>query len=93
MSIILERKDRDKLGERHDQFLRGEITSFVTVCVFADGTTEVDFDLVDAQHEAVLNKMGGGLDSAFRHLVELARERRMKADFMKRIKPAAQQPN
>jgi hypothetical protein len=87
--IILDRKDRDKLGERHDQFMRGEVTSFVCVVVMNDGTTHVDFDLVDAQDERVMNKMGGGLDSAYRHLVELARERRLKTDFMNKIKPAA----
>lgn len=87
-SVILARKDRDKLGERHDQFIKGEVTSFVCVVVMTDGTTHVDFDLVDALDERVMNKMGGGLDSAFRHLVELARERRMKADFAKKIDPA-----
>lgn len=90
--LILSRKDRDKLGERHDQFLKGQVTSFVTVCVMVDGTTEVDFDLVDAQDERVMNKMGGGLDSAKQHLVNLAREKRMRADFLKTL-PANGKPN
>lgn len=81
--LILARKDRDKLGERHEQFLKGDVTSFVCVVVMADGTTQVDFDLVDAQDLRVHNKMGGGLMSAIDHLRNLALETKMKADLLR----------
>lgn len=80
--LILQRKDRDKLGERHEQFLKGEVTSFVCVVVKEDGTTEVDFDLVDAQDLRVHNKMGGGLLSAVEHLRNLALETKLKSDLL-----------
>lgn len=80
--LMLERKDRDKLGERHEQFLKGEATSFVLVTVMADGTTNVDFDCVDALHTPLLNKLGGGLMSALAHLRELALQERLKMDVM-----------
>lgn len=82
-SLILARKDRDKLGERHEQFLKGDVTSFVCVVVMADGTTQVDFDLVDAQDLRVHNKMGGGLMSAIDHLRNLALETKMKSDLLR----------
>lgn len=85
--LILARKDRDKLGERHEQFLKGDVTSFVCVVVMADGTTQVDFDLVDAQDLQVHNKMGGGLMSAIDHLRNLALETKMKSDLL-RVPPA-----
>jgi hypothetical protein len=81
--LILQRKDRDKLGERHDQFMKGEVTSFVCVVVRADGTTEVDFDVVDAQDQALYNKLGGGLISAVNHLREIALQERIKSDALK----------
>jgi hypothetical protein len=81
--LILARKDRDKLGERHEQFLKGDVTSFVCVAVMADGTTQVDFDLIDAQDLRVHNKMGGGLMSAIDHLRNLALETKMKADLLR----------
>jgi hypothetical protein len=81
--LILARKDRDKLGERHEQFLKGDVTSFVCVVVMADGTTQVDFDLVDAQDLRVHNKMGGGLMSAIDHLRNLALETKMKSDLFR----------
>lgn len=80
--LILERKDRDKLGERHEQFLKGEATSFVLVVVMSDGTTHVDFDCVDAMHTPLMNKLGGGLMSALTHLRQLAVEERLKTDIM-----------
>ncbi len=82
-SLILARKDRDKLGERHEQFLKGDVTSFVCVVVMADGTTQVDFDLVDAQDLRVHNKMGGGLMSAIDHLRNLAIEQNMRAELLR----------
>lgn len=81
--LILARRDRDKLGERHEQFLKGDVTSFVCVVVMADGTTQVDFDLVDAQDLRVHNKMGGGLMSAIDHLRSLALETKMKTDMLR----------
>lgn len=80
---ILQQKDRDKLGERHDQFRRGEVTSFVCVVVKADGTTEVDFDVVDAQNQALYNKLGGGLLSAVDHLRNLSIELRIKDETLR----------
>lgn len=86
--LMLERKDRDKLGERHEQFLKGDATSFVLVVVMADGTTHVDFDCVDALGTALLNKLGGGLMSALTHLRELALQERIKTDIMNGVEPA-----
>lgn len=80
---IVGRKERDKLNERHEQFLRGDVTSFVCVVVKDDGTTEVDFDLVDAQDVAVHNKIGGGLLQAIDHLRHLAVEKKMAADILR----------
>lgn len=80
---ILQRKDRDKLGERHDQFLKGEVTSFVCVVVKADGTTEVDFDVVDAQNQVLFNKLGGGLLSAVDHLRNLSLELKIKDETLR----------
>lgn len=85
--MIVGRKERDKLNERHEQFLRGDVTSFVCVVVKDDGTTEVDFDLVDAQDVAVHNKMGGGLLQALDHLRHLAVEKRMAADILRGVAP------
>lgn len=81
--LILERRDRDRLGERHDQFQKGDVTSFVCVVVKADGTTEVDFDCHDAQNGQLMNKLGGGLLSALDHLRNLAVEARMRTDILR----------
>lgn len=90
--LILQRKDRDKLGERHEQFLKGDATSFVLVVVMADGTTHVDFDCVDALGSALMNKLGGGLLSAIEHLRTLALEERMKTDILNGDLPAIIDP-
>ena len=86
--LILQRKDRDKLGERHDQFQKGDVTSFVCVVVKADGTVEVDFDCADAQSLPLMNKLGGGLVSAIDHLRRLAVETQMRADILRGTPPA-----
>lgn len=72
--LILPRKERDKLGVLHEQFLKSEIESYVVIAVKIDGTTEVNFDLHDGLHMAGLNKIGGGLTAAFDHIRQLALE-------------------
>lgn len=85
--LILERKDRDKLGIVHEQFLKGEVTSFVLVTVKANGEVEVNFDLIDAQNIPALNKMGGGLMSALGHLREMAIEKHIQSDIIRGVDP------
>lgn len=70
--LILPRKARDKLGVLHDEFISGEIESYVVVAIKKDGTTEVNFDLHDSMHMPGLNKMGGGLSAAMSHIQQLA---------------------
>lgn len=83
--LILERKDRDKLGIVHEKFLKGEVVSFVLVAVAASGEVEVNFDLIDAQDIPSLNKMGGGLMSALSHLREMAVEKRIQSDILRGV--------
>lgn len=87
--LLLDRKDRDKLGVVHEKFLKGEVTSFVLVAVYADGKTEVNYDLVDAQDDKLLNKMGGGVMAAFDALRNMALELKIKNDPLRllRAKP------
>lgn len=80
--LLLNRKDRDKLGVVHEKFLKGDVTSFVLVAVYADGTTEVNYDLHDSQNADLLNKMGGGMMAALDALRNMARELRIKAGIM-----------
>lgn len=87
--LILNRKDRDKLGERHDQFRRGEIISFACVVVKADGTTEVDFDVVDARGPKEFNKLGGGMLQALEHLRNFALEAQIAANIQRGQNPFA----
>ena len=72
--LLLDRKDRDKLGIVHEKFLKGEVTSFVLVAVSADGTTEVNYDMIDARDVNLLNTLGGGLLAALQALRNLAVE-------------------
>lgn len=74
IELIGSRNDRDKLGRIHEGFQKGDITSFVCVSVAADGTVEVNYDLVDSRHTPLLNKMGGGLLAALQALREMAME-------------------
>lgn len=87
--LLLDRKDRDKLGIVHEKFMKGEVTSFVCIAVYADGTTEVNYDLVDAQNDKLLNKMGGGLMAAFDQIRNMALELKIKNDPLRllRAKP------
>lgn len=78
IDLLLAKKNRDKLGELNDRFRRGEITSYVVVCVGVDGTTQVDFDMAHAADVSVANKLGGGLLSAVQHLRSLAVELKMR---------------
>ena len=72
--LILPRKERDKLGVLHEQFLKSEIESYVVIAVKNDGTTEVNFDVHDGMHMPGLNKIGGGLEAAWQHVRQLAVE-------------------
>jgi hypothetical protein len=72
--LILPRKERDKLGVLHEQFLKSEIESYVVIAVKNDGTCEVNFDLHEGMHMPGLNKIGGGLTAAYNHVVQLAIE-------------------
>jgi hypothetical protein len=74
--IILPRRQRDKLGVLHDEFIAGDVESYVVIAIKKDGTTEVNFDLHDSMHLPGLNKMGGGLDAAKNHVFKLACEMR-----------------
>lgn len=85
--LILPRRERDKLGALHDEFIAGDVESYVVIAIKKDGTTEVNFDLHDSMHEPGLNKMGGGLVAAHNHLVQLARELRDKEEFDRRFAP------
>ena len=85
--ILLDRKDRDKLGIVHEKFLSGEVTSFVLVAVAADGTTEVNYDAIDARDEALLNKLGGGLLAALQALRSLAVEARIGGNIQRGQNP------
>lgn len=73
-SLILPRKERDKLGVLHEQFLKSEIESYVVIAVKNDGTCEVNFDLHESMHMPGLNKIGGGLAAAYQHVQQLAVE-------------------
>lgn len=84
--LLLDRKDRDKLGVVHEKFLKGDVTSFVLIAVYADGTTEVNYDLVDSQDEKLLNKMGGGLMAAFDQVRNMALELKIKADPLRLLR-------
>lgn len=88
--LLLQRQDRDKLGVLHDRLLKGEIESYVVVSVAADGTTQVDFDLHDANGRAGLNKMGGGLRAAHEHLTRLAVEMERKAQLDRALEAAGE---
>ena len=83
MSVELtgQRKDRDKLGIVHEKFLKGDVTSFVCVAVYADGTTEVNYDLHDLRHAGLLNKMGGGLIAALEALRNMAVEAKIHTNI------------
>lgn len=70
--IILPRRERDKLGILHDEFLKGDIEGFVVIAVANDGTVNVHFDLHDSMTMPGLNKIGGGLSAAMQHVRELA---------------------
>lgn len=85
--LILPRKERDKLGVLHEQFLKSEIEGYVVIAVKNDGTTEVNFDLHEALHMQGLNKIGGGLVAAHDHvrqlMIELDAKQRHEASLKK----------
>lgn len=89
IELIGDRRDRDKLGIVHEKFLKGEVTSFVCVAVYADGQTEVNYDLHDSREVALLNKMGGGLLAALDALRNMATEAQIKANIMRGQNPFA----
>lgn len=86
--LILPRKQRDKLGELHEQFLKSEIESYVVIVVKNDGTTEVNFDLHDGMHVPGLNKIGGGLRAAHDHVQQIAIELHAKQQHEASLKKA-----
>lgn len=85
--LILPRGERDKLGERHEQFRKGEIISFACVVVKADGTTEVDFDVVDARGPTEFNKLGGGMLQALEYLRQFAIDAQIAANIQRGQNP------
>lgn len=87
IELIGDRRDRDKLGVVHEKFLKGDVTSFVCVAVYADGQTEVNYDLHDSQNHALLNKMGGGLLAALDALRNMAAEAKIKNNILRGKNP------
>jgi hypothetical protein len=72
---LLGQKNKDRLGLLHDEFLRGEISSYIIVRLQADGTVNVDFDFDDqVDLRLVIPKLGSGLGAANQHCMAIMRE-------------------